>query len=278
MIDIIIPIYDGYRETVECIRSVLNVETSTEYRLIIVNDKSPNKDIGDFLLEIKNPKIIILNNEENIGFVGSVNKGIQFSNNDVILLNSDTIVTDYWIDKMEKAAYSDERVGTVTALTNRGTIASVPYFNQDNEIPEGYTIASFGKLIEEISLNLYPTIPTAVGHALFIKRRVIEEVGLFDQETFGMGYGEEEDFSCRVIKKGYKNILCDNTFVYHWGSTSFGESKKKYIRENKKRLIKKYWWHPINVKIFLLFNKKVRKVCDNIQKEIKRRDGCRVPN
>ena len=65
----------------------------------------------------------------------------------------------------------------MTALTNNGTIASIPYFNQDNKLPEGYTIEEFANLVERVSERVYPTLPTAVGHAMYIKRSIINEVG-----------------------------------------------------------------------------------------------------
>lgn len=268
MIQVIIPVYNGYNETKKCLDSLLNCKNNVLHQFIIINDKSPNEDIIDLLNKIDDYRFGILHNEDNLGFVKTVNRGMMISQDDVILLNSDTVVTDYWIDKLQKAAYSDDKVGTVTALTNNGTIASIPNFNQDNELPKGYSIQKFAQLVEDCSNKSYPVIPTAVGHAMFIKRKVLNEIGYFDEESFGMGYGEEEDFSCRVIKKGYKNILADDTFIFHYGSTSFKESKAQMISENKRKLIKKHWWHPLNVKKFLLFDRKVRDICENIKKEI----------
>jgi GT2 family glycosyltransferase len=269
MIDVIVPVYNGLEETRQCIDSLLKCSNTLEHRFIVINDKSPNKDIVFLLNNVDDERLIILSNNENLGFVKTVNKGMKFSKNDVILLNSDTVVTNHWIDKLHAAAYHCEKTGTVTALTNNGTIASVPCFNQDNDLPKGYTIEQFADLIERKSSKKYPIIPTAVGHALFIKRTVINDVGYFDEESFGMGYGEEEDFSCRVIRKGFRNILADDTFIFHYGSTSFKEEKTRFIAENKKKLIRKHWWHPFNVKRFLYFDKKVKNICLNIQQEIK---------
>jgi GT2 family glycosyltransferase len=270
MIDVIIPVYDGYEETKQCIESVLTSRNNVEYQVIIINDNSPNMAITDFLNQLKHENVKVLKNEQNLGFVKTVNKGMKLSKNDVILLNSDTVVTNYWIDKLYKAAYSNDKIGTVTPLTNNGTIASVPYFNKDNDLPEGYTIEQFSQLIERISDKTYPIIPTAVGHAMYIKRKVINEIGYFDEESFGMGYGEENDFSCRVIKRGYKNILADDTFIFHYGSTSFKSNKAHLIAQNRKKLLKKHWWYPIKVKSFLLFDKKVKNICKKIQDEINR--------
>lgn len=268
MIDVIIPVYSGYEETKKCINSIIKSKNNVDYRILIINDKSPEKKIDEFLNSIRHEKIIVLLNENNLGFVKTVNRGMKYSNKDVILLNSDTIVTDFWIDKLYRAAYSRENVGTVTSLTNNGTIASVPIFNVDNELPKGYTIDEFSKLVERVSKKNYPVIPTAVGHAMYIRREVIDNIGYFDEETFGLGYGEEEDFSCRVVKSGFKNILADDTFIFHFGSTSFKSDKEKLINMNKKKLYKKHWLHPFRKKFFLLFDKNVKDICSAIQSEI----------
>jgi hypothetical protein len=67
----------------------------------------------------------------------------------------------------------------------------------------------------------YPDIPTAVGFCMAISRASIKEVGVFDQELFGMGYGEENDFSMRVSQRGLRNVLCDDVYVAHVGGRSF---------------------------------------------------------
>lgn len=266
MIDIIIPIYEGLEQTIECIDSVMRFKNSNDHRIIIINDCSPNKDINIFLEKIEQENILILTNETNQGFIKTVNRGMSISEkNDVILLNSDTIVTKRWVEKMREASYSSTEIGTVTALTNNGTIASVPIFNKDNQLPEGYTIDSFSDLIEKISNKVYPTIPTCVGHAVYIKREVINKVGLFDFETFGKGYGEENDFSARVILAGYKNILADNTYIYHYGSTSFRKDKLTYVKNNRKKLYKKFWWYRLYFKKYMIFNSQIKKICKSIQ-------------
>ena len=84
---------------------------------------------------------------------------------------------------------------------------------------------------------------------MYIKREVIEELGLFDDKTFGKGYGEENDFCYRALDHGYINVLCDNTFIYHKGTQSFKKenmtaSRAALIDEHMRLLRKK---HPIYV-------------------------------
>ncbi|MNO29375.1 N-glycosyltransferase [compost metagenome] len=252
--DIIIPVYNAPEEVEACLNSLLKYLDFSKHRVIIINDCSPDPGVDKYLGTLDYSNVIILNNDTNLGFVGTVNRGMEFSDRDVVLLNSDTIVTKKWLEKMIEVAYSDPTIATVTPLTNNGSICSVPNFLEDNSIPDGYTIDSFAGFIEKISLKKFYEIPTAVGFCMYIKRNIVDEIGLFDKENFGKGYGEENDFCCRVIEHGYKNILDDHTFVYHKGSMSFKGEKLALLNKNLKTLNKKYPYYDKNVHDFITRN------------------------
>ena len=94
--DVIIPIYNAYDALKECIETVICNTNLKEDRLILINDKSTDERISSLLNKVKDENkekdIVILTNENNLGFVGSVNRGMKYSDNDVLLLNSDTEV------------------------------------------------------------------------------------------------------------------------------------------------------------------------------------------
>lgn len=275
-IDIIVPVYNAYKFTEECIKSVIKHTDLDRHTLVLINDKSPDENILPMLLkykdEYKDKKIIVLDNEQNMGFVKTVNKGMGYSENDVILLNSDTEVTKNWIDKIQNCAYSNDYIATVTPLTNNGTICSVPNFGIDNDLPDNMTLEEYGEMIEQISKNRYPELTTGNGFCMYIKRSVINELGLFDDETFGKGYGEENDFCYRALDHGYTNVLCDNTFVYHKGTQSFKKenltaSRAALIEQHMNLLRKKY---PIYVQKTdnFIANNPIRDIQENINLNI----------
>lgn len=269
-IDIIIPVYNAYEDLVQCMDSILDTIAGHSYRVILINDYSTDDRIPPYLekVALENENIISLSNEINLGFVKTVNKGMSYSTNDIVLLNSDTIVTQGWLSKIASCAYSSELIATVTPFTNNGTICSVPNFGEDNEIPEGFTIDSFAEMIEEISLRKYPQIPTAVGFCMFIKRDVLEKVGLFDDESYSKGYGEENDFCCRVTEYGYVNVLDDATFIYHRGSMSFKNDKESLIIRNSEVLRSKFPYYFDRVSSFLSSNS-VFPLIENITRQLK---------
>nr|WP_300998939.1 glycosyltransferase [Methanoculleus sp.] len=240
-IDVIIPVYNAYEDLIRCTYSVF--KHWDNFRVILINDCSTDARISDLfsrLRTLKSDRLLLLENEENLGFVKTVNRGMKYSKNDVVLLNSDTVVTCGWGEKLRKCAYSSKNIATVTPFTNNGTICSVPVFCEENDIPAGFTVDSFAEFIEKISFREYSEIPTAVGFCMYIKREALERVGYFDEESFGKGYGEENDFCMRAKSYGYKHVLCDDTFVFHKGEGSFSARKAELCRKNLEVLSQKH--------------------------------------
>lgn len=264
-LEVIIPVYNAYDDLLRCLYSVLKYQGN--YRVFLINDCSSDERIINLfsrLKAIKSERLVLLENDQNLGFVKTVNKGMKYSNNDVILLNSDTIVTSNWSTKIKRCAYSDKDIATVTPFTNNGTICSIPVFCDTNDIPVGFTIDSFAWYIDQISFRRYPEIPTAVGFCMYIKREVLNSVGYFDEETFGKGYGEENDFCMRAKYHGYKHALCDDTFVFHRGEASFSERKSELCSKNLKILSQKYPEYLPNVHSFIESNP-LKELQENIQ-------------
>lgn len=242
-VDIVVPIYNAFEFTKKCIETVIDNTDLKRHTLVLINDKSSDEKILPMLKEVveshRELNIKLIDNEENQGFVKSVNIGMSNSKNDVVLLNSDTEVTKNWLVKIIETAYSASNVATVTPLSNNATLASIPNFLEENTLPDYISLEEYSKTVEEASFNAYPELTTANGFCMYIRRDAIEKVGLFDVENFGKGYGEENEFSYRCINHGLVNLLCDNTFIYHKGTQSFTGEKAElskahweYLKEN----------------------------------------------
>ncbi|MFD2378074.1 glycosyltransferase [Ottowia pentelensis] len=227
-IDIIVPVYKGLADTRRCIESVLAAPCTTPWRLIVINDASPEPEVAEYLRTLPplDARIELLENELNLGFVGTVNRGMALSaDNDVLLLNSDTEVAPGWLDRIRAAAYGDQKVASVTPFSNNATICSYPRFCQDNDLPEGWDTARLDALFARTNADQVVDVPTGVGFCMYIRRAALAELGLFDVEHFGKGYGEENDFCIRAARAGWRNLHALDTFVRHYGGVSFGASK-----------------------------------------------------
>lgn len=237
-VDVIIPVYRGLVETMRCIYSVLSAPQKTPHRVIVVNDHSPDEDLTARLAVLADDGLVELHyNEKNLGFVGTVNYGMKLNTDrDVVLLNSDTEVYGDWLDRLYRAAYLDEKNATVTPLSNNAEICSYPRFVEDNNFELEVEGAILDRIAAEVNSDCFVHAPTGVGFCMYIKRQCLNQIGYFDVENFGRGYGEENDFCQRVISAGYFNLISANIFVRHYGSTSFGSDKADLIKNAVQKL------------------------------------------
>lgn len=232
-IDVVIPVYGGIAETRTCIESVLASRTQCRMRLRLHNDASPEPELGAYLQSVAqaNPGVLLVENAVNLGFVGTVNDAMRRAKEcddfqAVVLLNSDTEVSNGWLDRLAThSGVPANRVATVTALSNNATICSFPKLGA-NEMPEGFTPAQVDALAAKINSGMAVTVPTGVGFCMLITKEALAVVGQFDEEAFGRGYGEENDFCMRASRHGFRNLLALDVFVRHVGEVSFvGVSK-----------------------------------------------------
>ena len=242
-VDIVIPIYNAFDDLQKCLESVEKYTDLSHDRLILINDNSSDERILPLLRSKESKNVIVVNNAENKGFSCNVNIGMSISDSrDVLLLNSDTVVTRSWIDKIHACAYSALEIGTVTPLSNAATLCSVPVMCMDNKLPDWLSADDMAEIVEKCSIRAYPRITVAVGFCMFIKREVINAAGLFDADTFGKGYGEENDFCNRAEQLGYIHVMCDDTFIYHRGTASFKSGQKKKLCEEHEKILD--GWYP----------------------------------
>ena len=224
-VDIVIPIYNARELTLKCVASVLKHATG-DYRLVMVDDKSTDPDMLPALRAVRDshPRAVLLENPENVGFVGTANRGMRHAaGRDVILLNSDTEVFAGFRDRLEKAVYADPRTGMTSPLSNNATICSVPEFCKSNELPPGLTRPEMAELVAAASERLRPALVTPHGFCMYLRADFLEDVGYFDEKLFGRGFGEENDIGERAKEKGWQTVLADDVYVWHQGKASFSE-------------------------------------------------------
>ena len=245
-IDIIIPIYNGYEYLEKLIASIFS-NTTIAYRLILIDDCSPDERIRNFLENLKDQRtnkreILFLRNKKNLGFVKTVNRGMKLAKNHFVILNTDVEVPQGWLERLVFPIYNYNNIASATPFTNSGEICSFPFFLKNNEIFENLEVNEIDIFFKQVKAEKnYIDLPTGVGFCMALNKRVVDEIGIFDEENFGKGYGEENDWCQRAIRKGYKNVIVPNLFVYHKHGGSFSsEEKKRLQQENLKKLSRKH--------------------------------------
>ena len=248
-VDILVPVYGGAAETERCLRSLLASRPTHPHEVIVLNDASPDPQQVAWLQRLADDGVItLLHNPQNLGFVGTANRGMALHpDRDVVLLNSDTEVASDWLDRLIRAAYSSHDIGTVTPFSNNATICSYPRFCQDNHLPSSRSVADLDSLFAQTNAGARVDLPTAVGFCMYIRRACLTETGLFSVEHFGKGYGEENDFCMRATRNGWRHVLAADTFVFHSGGASFSDSSDPRKQHAQKTLATLHPDYPARV-------------------------------
>jgi GT2 family glycosyltransferase len=232
-VDVVVPVYGGLDLTLACLESVL-ADLPKWARVVVVDDASPDPTVGETLGHMARQRRIVLRTQlENRGFPSTANVGMrQDPSRDVVLLNSDTLVPPGWLHRLREVAYSAPAIGTVTPLSNDAEILGYPTTDQANAIPGLAETIQLDALAQQANAGITVDIPTAVGFCMYIKRDCLTETGLFREDQFGQGYGEENDFCIRGRHLGWRHVAAPGIFVAHVGGQSFRAAKGYLVGRN----------------------------------------------
>ena len=232
-IDIVIPVYRGHDQTLACIRSVL-ASLPKGARCVVIDDVSPEAKTIDALRDLaKRGRIVLRRQPSNRGFPATANTGIRAAGTrDVILLNNDTIVPQGWIERLAEAAYGAPDIGTATPFSNDATVFSYPLEDGPNPVPDEAATIRLDRLARRANANLVVDVPTAHGFCVYLRRDCLKEVGLFREDLFAQGYGEENDFCIRARHLGWRHVAVPGVFVGHAGAVSFGSARAHLMARN----------------------------------------------
>jgi glycosyltransferase involved in cell wall biosynthesis/GT2 family glycosyltransferase len=215
-----IPLYGAHDLFVRCLGSIL-AHTPRGVPILVADDAGPDPASRAFAEQIAasgalRHRLLWLRHAGNHGFVENVNAAFALcAPADVVVINSDCVVAAGWLEGMYDAVYDDTNVATATALTNHGTIVSVPARNQPRpDLAQDLDFLASARRIRAGSLRLRPRIPTCVGHCFYVRRDALELVGPFDP-AFSPAYGEEVDFAQRCVVHGLVHVVADDVLVLH---------------------------------------------------------------
>lgn len=226
-ISVIIPVWNALDDVKLCLDSLLKNFNFDLGDITVINDCS-GEETTEFLRTFskKHSEIKVIENEENLGFVKTCNRGMKQAQGDIVLLlNSDTRIPKEFCERIIKCFESDNKIGIASPISSYTVSYYIP-------MPKNYTLEKMNKLLQKKHKHTYPIIPAAEGFCYAIRKEVIEQQGFFD-EVFGKGYHEEVDYAYRSLTNGWKNVLIDNLYVYHKRQASFGaETRKQLIKQN----------------------------------------------
>lgn len=239
---IIILTYNNLDYNKNCIYSIKNFTPKGSYEIIVVDNNSSD-GTAEWLKEQKDIKTIL--NNENKGFPAGCNQGIAAAadGNDILLLNNDTIVTPNWLDNLQACLHSNKEIGAVGAVSN--SCSNYQAINTSyKDIKE---MLEFSINFNVHNPELWEERVRLIGFCLLIKNEVVKKVGLLD-EIFTPGNYEDDDYTLRIRKAGYRLILCKDCFIHHFGSTSFNANNQKFnnlLKTNREKFAQKWNVDPL---------------------------------
>ena len=230
--DIIIPIYNSPEWVKMCVYALYK-NTPDEYigKVILMNDNSDELTCNCIRnLEKKYSKIEVYKNENNLGFIKNVNRGMDKTTAEyILLLNTDCLVSKNTIPKLIDHMEKNKKIGLICPISSNAA-------NLSYDIPEHYSYMQVNDLFYENFKGMNFDACTVVGNCLMISRECMQKTGYLD-EIYGMGYGDETDYQFKAHEQGFEAKVAIDTYVYHKSEVSFGTSPEKQKRLDHNRAI-----------------------------------------
>ena len=236
-VSIVIPAFGAAAQVGECLESLCQ-HAPPGCEVLLADDATPDDSVSEVARSFQSKlSLTYVRRPRNLGFVENCNEAIRAivpGGNDVLLLNSDTLVTAGFLEEMWEVLHLHEKHGAVSPRSNNATIFSVPVSGRLTP-EDAYRLW----LSIRFLLSRYQVMPTAVGFCLLIKNIVLRQLGVFDP-VYSPGYNEENDFICRINRHGYSAVAAHRAFVFHRESSSFGPRQKVLEQRNRQLLDDRY--------------------------------------
>jgi GT2 family glycosyltransferase len=238
-VSIIIPTYNGLHYLKDCIATI-RMHTPIPHEIIVVDNGSSDGTV-EFC---RDERLVFVANPDNPGFPGACNAGMKIASGDaLLLLNNDVLVPRHWLSNMLNCLYSGAEIGIVGPMTNYGSgkqQIDFPYTNLE-EVAAHLHHVNRGNWLE---------VRRIIGLCMLIKREVMERIGCLD-ERFAPGHYEDDDYCYRARMAGYRLMIAQDAFVFHYGSSSFnreGEARvQQLLQRNRGLFIEKWGMDPAQI-------------------------------
>lgn len=234
-VDIIVCVHNALDVVQPCLESVAQTRNPDQHRIVIIDDGSAAETanwLADFAR--RHERITLIRHENALGYTKAANAGLRAMQGDMaILLNSDTLVAGRWIEKLLDAAFTNPGVGIVGPLSSAASHQSIPDHRSTaqqtaiNDLPPGYSVADMDAWCERNSpADFIPRVPLVHGFCFAVTRDAVNAIGLFDEDNFPNGYGEENDYCFRAVNAGISLAIATHTYVYHKKSQSYADDRR----------------------------------------------------
>ncbi len=243
-VSVIVLTYNNLELNKKCLESICERTAYPNYELIVVDNASTDGTV-EYLHSImadKSRNIKVIFNAENLGFAKGNNVGIAEAKGDyIILLNNDTAVSLGWMTSMVKHMENDLNLGMCNPVTNsigNESMIQIRYNSMEEMLKQAYLYTA-----RNMNKQYNPGPDRIPLFATMIRKKVIEDVGLLGEE-YKIGMFEDDDYTERVLEKGYKIAILEDSFVHHVNNASFNklsDEEYKKLFENNKKIFERKW-------------------------------------
>ena len=248
---VIIPNLNGKGWLGDSIESIL-AQTEQDFELIVVDNGSTDESLEMARRYRGRPRYTLIENAENTGFSHAVNQGIRIAQGEyVALFNNDAFADPDWLAQLIAAAEADPGIFAVQSLMIRHFERELADDAGDYVNILGFA-AKTGDGRRASRYTRQKRIFSACGGAALYRKRILDEIGLFDENFFA--YFEDVDLSWRADNAGYKCVLCPAARCYHICGATTGAVKYngfKSIQSGRNSLLLPWKNQPL---LMLLLN------------------------
>lgn len=235
-VDVIVRAKNGHEMTAACLRSIVDHTPPDLFRLILVDDGSdPPLDVDMADLHVRS--------SESRGAVTATNLGLSVSlaqpdGDYVLILDNDTEIPrgdTGWLGRMIAEL---EQGGPQTACVG----ATTNFANPPQHIlaaPQTYTADWSDETGERKGQRLNPAVPWFVSFAVLFRKRVIAQLGLWD-ERYNPGNWEDTDYAIQCRLAGYEIRVARSVYIHHHGHQTFRDDLKRLLDENGRKFHAKW--------------------------------------
>ncbi len=244
---VIVPSWNGVRFLPTCLDS-LRAQTYSDLEVVVVDSASTDESVA--LVRRDYPEVRLIALTENRGFTGAVNAGIARAKGTLVaLLNQDAEADPRWLEEMARAAFAHPEAGAVACKIMLFDRRDRFHSAGDNYRLDGIAVNRGVWQKDEGQYDTETEVFGACGGAAAYRRRVLDEIGWFD-ESFFM-YCDDVDLAWRQQLAGWRTVYAPRAVAFHRLSASGGGVTASYytgrntiyvlVKNMPNALLGKYW-------------------------------------
>lgn len=226
-VSIVIPSYNDYPLLKACLESIDATCRNFDYEVIVVDDycQPANREL---LRTLESDRVRVIYKEQREGFAKAVNRGMTEARHDILLLNSDIVAQEGWLEALQYSAYEiDPKIGMVSPklVYPDGRIQYGGTYYARVLAPQWFGHLFVGRAATTPVANVPFYNRSISGACVYITRKTFDVINTLD-DTYWLGF-EDVDYGLKGWTKGFRNYYQPAAMLIHHESASRGYSQGK---------------------------------------------------